>query len=272
MLLLTQAFIASSGEDLVTQYFLDPNANAKVIRTSVGEPLQQDAGSEIAATSSGSASGLTTGLIAVQDLLFANLLSKALEAEKIVDLSVIVDAVAKIDQVSGVGSERDAILIAEASILNGQQALAIDQWISQQLAPVAVVAMCSDQQMISREQLTARFGNHWALITRQGCSLDRLVLAIRTARQGLMLFEPCASSNDNPAAPDLTEVERRTLRAISSGMSNAAAARELHVSEKTIERTLRSCYRKLGLSDGSKGDSNPRVLAALRYHGLQQDC
>jgi DNA-binding NarL/FixJ family response regulator len=65
---------------------------------------------------------------------------------------------------------------------------------------------------------------------------------------------------DRPASPgarDLTLREREVLHMISNGMTNAEAARQLHVSVHAIKFHLAAIYRRLGVAN--------RTEAAVTY-------
>jgi DNA-binding NarL/FixJ family response regulator len=68
-----------------------------------------------------------------------------------------------------------------------------------------------------------------------------------------------------PADPlaSLTEREGGVLALLAEGRSNAAIARQLWTTERTVETHVRHIFAKLGLID-SEGD-NRRVLAVLTY-------
>jgi DNA-binding NarL/FixJ family response regulator len=59
----------------------------------------------------------------------------------------------------------------------------------------------------------------------------------------------------------LTQRETEVLAAIAEGRSNAGVARELHISERTVEAACAQLFRKLDLEPSP--DTNRRVLAVL---------
>ena len=61
----------------------------------------------------------------------------------------------------------------------------------------------------------------------------------------------------------LTDREREVLAAMAAGLSNAAIARTLYMSERAVEKHITSVFQKLRLSD--EGDLNRRVSAVLAY-------
>lgn len=72
-----------------------------------------------------------------------------------------------------------------------------------------------------------------------------------------------ASSRGATPLSALTEREREVLGLVAEGRSNAAVARVLVVTERTVETHMRSIFAKLGIDDS--GDSSRRVLAVLAY-------
>ena len=67
----------------------------------------------------------------------------------------------------------------------------------------------------------------------------------------------------------LTETERRVLALLAAGLDNTAIARKLDTTSGTVKNHIEAVYQKLRLS-GQSG-CNPRVLATLHYHGIEDD-
>lgn len=65
----------------------------------------------------------------------------------------------------------------------------------------------------------------------------------------------------------LTAREQQVLALMASGYSNQAIAEELEVTEATVEKHSGNVFHKLGVRTWPR--LNPRVVAALRFHGIE---
>ena len=61
----------------------------------------------------------------------------------------------------------------------------------------------------------------------------------------------------------LTERERDVLALVAQGLTNSAVARQLFLSERTVEAHMRSIFQKLRIPDS--GDDHRRVRAVVAY-------
>ena len=89
-------------------------------------------------------------------------------------------------------------------------------------------------------------------ISRGGTALDPEVVK-------QLLAQPAA---DDPLA-ELTPREREVLALVAEGRTNASIAKELWLTEKTVETHVRSILGKLDLPQD--GDTHRRVLAVVTY-------
>jgi DNA-binding NarL/FixJ family response regulator len=91
-------------------------------------------------------------------------------------------------------------------------------------------------------------------VSRGGSALDPKVV------EGLLNRQSRSSS---ATLLGLTEKEREVLGEMATGLSNAAIAKRLYMSERAVEKHITSVFQKLGLSE--EGDRNRRVSAVLAF-------
>ncbi len=91
-------------------------------------------------------------------------------------------------------------------------------------------------------------------VSRGGSALDPRVVEGLLARQ---------SRTESSPLLGLTDKEREVLAEMATGLSNAAIAKTLYMSERAVEKHITSVFQKLGLSE--EGDLNRRVSAVLAY-------
>jgi serine/threonine-protein kinase len=96
-----------------------------------------------------------------------------------------------------------------------------------------------------------------------------LVDALRRIAEGETVVDPTIVSRlvgrrrrEDPLA-ELTQREREVLQLVAEGLSNAAIAARLFVTERTVEAHVKQIFLKLRLAAGP--DSHRRVLAVLAY-------
>jgi DNA-binding NarL/FixJ family response regulator len=99
--------------------------------------------------------------------------------------------------------------------------------------------------------------------------LDDFLDAVRRVAAGGSALDPevvaalVAEAHPETSFAQLTEREREVLALVAEGRSNAAVARRLHTTERTVETHVRHIFVKLGLYDST--DDHRRVLAVLTY-------
>ena len=91
-------------------------------------------------------------------------------------------------------------------------------------------------------------------VSRGGSALDPRVV------EGLLNRQ---SRGDSGTLLGLTDKEREVLEQMATGLSNAAIAKHLYMSERAVEKHITSVFQKLGLSE--EGDRNRRVSAVLAF-------
>lgn len=100
---------------------------------------------------------------------------------------------------------------------------------------------------------------------------DRLVQAIEEVRDGGSILDPrivealleAQRRRTASKLAGLTPRELEVLRLMASGRGNAAIARELSITDRSVEKHSNAIFRKLGLAE--ELDLNRRVAAVLFY-------
>jgi DNA-binding NarL/FixJ family response regulator len=104
---------------------------------------------------------------------------------------------------------------------------------------------------------------------------DDLASAVRQAFTHSIYFAAApprtpASNRDFPAVPaELTRRELEILRLVAEGLSNAALARRLWVTEQTVKFHLANIYRKLGVSNRTEASRWAQLHGLLPPVALQ---
>ncbi|HXP56095.1 MAG TPA: response regulator transcription factor [Streptosporangiaceae bacterium] len=116
-------------------------------------------------------------------------------------------------------------------------------------------------------------GSFGYLLKDRVLDVDDFLAALERVRAGGSALDPTVvasllapTRSADPLAA-LTEREGEVLALLAEGRSNAAIARQLWTTDRTVETHVRHIFAKLGLVD-SEGD-NRRVLAVLTYLRLR---
>lgn len=136
------------------------------------------------------------------------------------------------------------------------------------LPGLPVVLLSQHVETTQSTELVATGGFGYLLKDRV-LDLDDFLDALRRVASGGSALDPevvgalLAPTRPEPAFATLTEREREVLGLVAEGRSNAAVARRLFTTERTVETHVRHIFVKLGLHDSD--DDHRRVLAVLTY-------
>jgi DNA-binding NarL/FixJ family response regulator len=107
------------------------------------------------------------------------------------------------------------------------------------------------------------------LLKDRVADIDEFVAAVRRVAEGGSALDPTIvsrlvgrSRRDNPI-DTITPRERDVLQLMAEGLSNAAIAARLFVTERAVEKHVTSIFAKLRL--GQDAESHRRVLAVLAF-------
>ncbi len=136
--------------------------------------------------------------------------------------------------------------------------------------PQGLIVLSGQASIEDFDRLSQQLEGSWAFLSKNFNSLANLRHAIEAVRNGFVMVDPHIQklSVNSTGESVLTDQERAIMQLVAGGKSNAAIAREVFLSEKTVERLLTSIYTKYGIAGMSKTE-NPRVVATLKFRGLQ---
>lgn len=122
---------------------------------------------------------------------------------------------------------------------------------------------------LARDILAQQVTGFGYLITDRIVDADHLMEAVRAVVDGKAVLDAEIIQQVVRAPPrhatkaNLTIREREVMGHVSRGLSNWGVATMLNISEPTVEKHLRNCFRKLRIAGGP--DANRRVRAVLTY-------
>ncbi len=132
--------------------------------------------------------------------------------------------------------------------------------------PVLLLSQHVETTQSTELVATGAFGY---LLKDRVLDLEDFLDAVRRVAAGGSALDPeVVASLMTPMRPEpgfeqLTAREHEVLGLVAEGRSNAAVARRLHTTERTVETHVRHIFVKLGLYDSD--DDHRRVLAVLAY-------
>jgi DNA-binding NarL/FixJ family response regulator len=109
------------------------------------------------------------------------------------------------------------------------------------------------------------------LLKERVSEIDELVRALHEVARGGSALDPKivegllirGSAQTSSPLLGLTEREAEVLQQMATGLSNAAIAKTLFMSERAVEKHITAVFQKLGLSE--EGEVNRRVSAVLAF-------
>ncbi|WP_327676035.1 response regulator transcription factor [Kitasatospora sp. NBC_00458] len=125
------------------------------------------------------------------------------------------------------------------------------------------------EHLYARELLTDHRGGIGYLLKDRVFEVSEFVDAVRrvaaggTAMDTSVISQLLQRNSTKDSMRSLTTREREVLALMAEGRSNAAVARELCITEKSVSKHTNSIFGKLGLAQS--GDDNRRVLAVLAH-------
>ncbi|CAK7286953.1 response regulator [Streptomyces misionensis] len=135
-------------------------------------------------------------------------------------------------------------------------------------APVLILSQYIEQAYV-RELLADAEGGVGYLLKDRVSDVTEFLAALRTVASGGTVLDPevirglVNRLGQTDALADLTPREREVLGLMAGGLSNAAIASDLVITERAVNKYINRIFSKLGLPPDDS--ANRRVLAVLRY-------
>ena len=133
----------------------------------------------------------------------------------------------------------------------------------------AVLVLSQHVESRHAVDLVSSGGGFGYLLKDRVLDVDEFLEAVRRVSAGGSALDPevvthlLAPQKGDDALAQLTPREREVLGLMAEGRTNAGIAKQLWLTEKTVETHVRSILGKLGLSQSE--DDHRRVLAVLAY-------
>jgi DNA-binding CsgD family transcriptional regulator len=203
-------------------------------------------------------------IINMKSLLLVEFLSLSLKSKYPKSNIKVHQNIHLLDILDHVKSGDETVWITDSKTLDSMTVRGCNARSPQPTQRLSLLVLCSSRHSLREAPSLLGINGGFALLDATSCSLDRLFVAIESVLSG---FTMISSSDDGSLVSPLTDPEQEVWGHLARGASNAHIAAQMHVSEKTVERTLRTLYQKLGVA-GNGSELNPRVAATLRYHGV----
>lgn len=132
---------------------------------------------------------------------------------------------------------------------------------------VSIVLLSAQDALGLMLDLPRDVAGSWSYLSKTSTTdSDALVHAIKVAASGGSTLDPELLRRMRPRVgtkvAQLTARQYAVLRLLASGLSNVGIARELEITEKSVQNHVNAVYATLGID--ASPERNPRVTAALR--------
>ena len=141
--------------------------------------------------------------------------------------------------------------------------------IREELPETALVVLSAHVEVEEATDLLASGQRTGYLLKSRVTDVDDFLETLERIRRGAAVVDPAlvrelvAARRVHDPLDDISPREREVLALMAEGRSNAGIARQLWVTEGTVEKHVRSILMKLDVSETS--DDHRRVLAVLTY-------
>ena len=209
----------------------------------------------------------TTKILLVEDqAFFRDLLVRAIEVEPELELiGSVADGEAAVDLARKTSPDVVIMDIELAGEINGVEA---GLKIKEHKSNTAIVLLSAHMERGYLTSLPLRHSSGWAYLLKQTLpDMETLIRTIRQSVSGMVVLDPklveMLDPNPDSLLSRLTDRQLQLLKLMAQGYDNPSIARELHLSENTIETYVNTIYQELGTS--REPGVHSRVSATLIY-------
>jgi DNA-binding NarL/FixJ family response regulator len=141
--------------------------------------------------------------------------------------------------------------------------------IREELPETAIVVLSAHAEVEQATHLLASGERSGYLLKSRVSDIDEFIETLGRVVKGGAVVDPAlvqelvAARRKHDPLEDLSPREREVLELMAEGRSNGAIARQLWVTEGTVEKHVRGIFMKLRLPE--TGDDHRRVLAVIRF-------
>jgi len=205
-------------------------------------------------------------LIVEDQAFFRDLLVKAIEAEPGLKLiGSVADGEAAVDLARKTSPDVVIMDIELTGEMNGVEA---GLKIKEHKSDTAIVLLSAHMERGYLTSLPLRHSSGWAYLLKQTLpDVETLLRTIRQSVGGLVVLDPklvqMLDPNPDSLLSRLTDRQLQLLRLMAQGYDNPSIARELHLTENTVETYVNAIYQELGTS--REPGVHSRVSATLIY-------
>jgi DNA-binding NarL/FixJ family response regulator len=138
-----------------------------------------------------------------------------------------------------------------------------------EMPETAVVVLSAHAEVEQATDLLACGERSGYLLKTRITDIDEFIATLRRIIDGAAVVDPAliqqllAARRAEDPLEDLSAREREVLALMAEGRSNAGIARQLWVTESTVEKHVHSIFMKLRIVE--TGDDHRRVLAVIRF-------
>jgi DNA-binding NarL/FixJ family response regulator len=161
------------------------------------------------------------------------------------------------------------VAILDIELPGGLNGVQLGLRLRRQLPDIGIVLLSNHRDPDFLSSLPAETIAGWSYLLKKSVGdINSLWRAIEGAAAGLVMLDPALVTDMEPrtntAVGRLAPRQREILGLIAQGLSNAAIAERLTLSEKSVENQINLVYQNLGIQRAA-GGIHPRVSAVLRY-------